>query len=263
MEMISKISKGSKMDQIYIPKNRSGLSIGSYVVITPLETEKVIEKPYFYNIKYIEPIKLEIINKIMKIIDELADNENIIITGSFLDKGFNFNDIDIILVGENKLNIKNIERVIENKIGIKIHFILLNNRALIGGLSTAPLYQMMLSKCISKKRFVYRVKHKIDYKILDLHLLKSKMLIDNFDILNGSEKYYLLRNMIAISLYLQNNKINKELVDNEIEQNFKGSIKEIRENMLDKNKFLKKYKTIYKKIFNKIMKSAKNGSKQK
>ena len=263
MEMISKISKGSKMDQIYIPKNRSGLSIGSYVVITPLETEKVIEKPYFYNIKYIEPIKLEIINKIMKIIDELADNENIIITGSFLDKGFNFNDIDIILVGENKLNIKNIERVIENKIGIKIHFILLNNRALIKGLSIDPLSQMMLSKCISKKRFVYRVKHKIDYKILDLHLLKSKMLIDNFDILNGSEKYYLLRNMIAISLYLQNNKINKELVDNEIEQNFKGSIKEIRENMLDKNKFLKKYKTIYKKIFNKIMKSAKNGSKQK
>ena len=251
------------MDQVYISKNRSGLSIGSYVVITPLETEKVIEKPYFYNIKYIEPIKLEIINKIMKIIDKIADNENIIITGSFLDKGFNFNDIDIILVGENKLNIKNIERVIENKIGIKIHFILLNNRALIKGLSTDPLYQMMLSKCISKKRFVYRVKHKIDYKILDLHLLKSKMLIDNFDILNGSEKYYLLRNMIAISLYLQNNKINKELVDNEIEQNFKGSIKEIRENMLDKNKFLKKYKTIYKKIFNKIMKSAKNGSKQK
>ena len=40
-------------------------------------------------------------------------------------------------------------------------------------------------------------------------------------------------------------------------------LKELRENMLDKNKFLKKYKTIYKKIFNKIMKSAKNGSKQK
>ena len=39
MEIISRVSKGSKMDQIYIPKNRAGLTIGEYVVITPLSRE--------------------------------------------------------------------------------------------------------------------------------------------------------------------------------------------------------------------------------
>jgi len=61
MEIIGRISKGSRMDQVYIPKNRAGLEVGSYVVIKPVKTEKIIEKPYFYNVEEIEPIKIKII----------------------------------------------------------------------------------------------------------------------------------------------------------------------------------------------------------
>lgn len=253
------------MDQVYIPKNRSGFSIGSYVLLKPLEIKKYVEKPYFYNIKDIEPIKLEIVNEIMNSIDKISDNyENIIITGSFLDQGFNFNDIDVIIVSENKSNIKSIENMMEDRIGIKTHVILLDNKTLIKGLSTDPLYQMMLSKCIAKKRFVYKIKHKIDYKILDLHLLKSKLLIDNFDLLSGDEKYYLVRNMIAISLYLQKKRIDKDKVNKEMVRIFNlKDIKEIKQNILDKNIFLKKYNIIYKKIFNRIMENIKHGTKQK
>lgn len=246
------------MDQVYIPKNRSGFSIGSYVVLKPLEVKKTIEKPYFYNIKSIEPIKLGIINELFSIIDTKINYENIIITGSFLDEGFNFNDIDIIVVSKDNLNEKSIEDIIK----IKIHLIVIDNKALTKGLSTDPLYQMMLSKCITKKRFIYKLKHKINYKILDLHLLKSEILIDNFNYLNGDEKYYLTRNMIAVYLYLQNKKINKDSVDREIKFIFNlEDIKEIKLNILNKNKFLKKYKMIYKKIFDKIMKGIKNGTK--
>ncbi len=264
MELISRISKGTKMDQVYIPKNRSGFSIGSYVVITSVETKKFAEKPYFYNIKDIEPIKLDIINKIMDIIDKTVSSyENIIITGSFLDKGFNFNDIDIILISEDKPETEHVKNIIEKRMGIKTHIILLDSKALMRGLSTDPLYQMMLSKCISKKRFVYKVTPKVNYKILDLHLLKSKLLIDNFDILDGNEKYYLIRNMIAIFLYLQHKRINKKIVDREIERLFDISIEEIRKNILKKDVFLRKYKSMYKKIFNRIMESIEKGSKQK
>lgn len=268
MELVSRISKGTKMDQVYIPKNRSGFSIGSYVVITPIETKKAAEKPYFYNIKDIEPIKLDIINKMMDIIDKTASSyENIIITGSFLDKGLNFNDVDVILISEDKPEIEHVRNIIEKRIGIKTHIILLDSKALMHGLSTDPLYQMMLSKCISKKRFVYRATHnrathKADYKILDLHLLKSKLLIDNFDILDGNEKYYLIRNMIAIFLYLQHKGVNKKIVDLEIERLFGITIEEIRKNILKKDAFLRKYTGMYKKIFNRIMDSIENGSKQ-
>jgi len=265
MELIAKVSKGSRMDQVYIPKHRPGLNVGSYVVVKQLEVlEKVQEKPYYYNIKYIEPIKLEIINKIFNIINKNGIVDNIIITGSFLEKGFNFNDIDIITISNNKIDSKYIENLIKTNIGIKAHLILLSNKAIIEGLATDPLYNLMLSECISKKRLIYKIKKKINYKILDLHLLKSKSLLDNFDILSGKEKYSLTRNMVSISLFIENKKINYEILNKEIRMLLDlKNVDEIKQNRINKKSFLKNYNKIYKKTFNKIMKKIKNGSKQK
>ena len=263
MELISKISKGTRMDQVYIPKNRRGFDIGAYVVIKPIEIEKIIEKPFFYNIKQIEPIKIDLIMEILNNINKITDKyENVIITGSFLDEGFNFSDIDIIIVSEERLNKIQIKKGIEDTIKVKIHPVILNNRTLMDGLSIDPLYQLMLSRCIAKKRFIFKIDYKIDYKILDLHLLKSKLLIDNFDYLNGTEKYYLTRNMVAIFLYIKSKKINKEIVDKEIEKLFNiKSIQEIKQNILNKDEFLKLYKKIYNNTFNKIMENIKHGTK--
>ena len=267
--MIGKVSTGSKMDQIYLPKNRSGFAIGNYVVIKPLEEgrekENFAEKLYFYGVKKLEPVKLGIVEEIMRIIDKtFGDYENIFVTGSFLEEGFHFNDVDILTVTEDKLNQKIIKENIEKKIGIKAHVLFLSNKELTRGLETDPLYQIMLSKCVSKKRFVYKTKPKIDYKMLDLHLLRSKALIDNFDVLSGDEKYDLIRNIIAIYLYLENNKLSKELVDNKIKVAFDlKDIKELKQNLIDKKDFLKKCKLIYNKTFSKILQGIEDGSKQK
>ena len=253
------------MDQIYLPKNRNGFGIGSYVLLKPLTEEKPEERPYFYNIKKIEPIKIQLANEILKIIDkETENNDNVIITGSFLEKGFNFNDIDILLITNSKLDESGLRQKIEETTKIKIHLIILDNASLIKGLSADPLYHMMLGRCIAKKRIIFNVKHEINYKILDLHLLKSKSLIDNFDILGGNEKYYLTRNMIAISLFLRHRKIEPEAVDKEIIRQFNlKNILEIKNNMIEKNKFISKYKNIYNATFKSIMESINNGSKQK
>ena len=40
MEIIAKISKGSKMDQIYIPRNRESFPAGSFVIIKLLEEKQ-------------------------------------------------------------------------------------------------------------------------------------------------------------------------------------------------------------------------------
>ena len=90
MEIVSRISRGSKMDQIYIPKNRHGFNIGSYVIIKPLEENVIAEKPYFYNVNHIEPIKLETINEIIKVIDKNCNYDNVIFTRSFLYNLFHF-----------------------------------------------------------------------------------------------------------------------------------------------------------------------------
>ena len=145
---------------------------------------------------------------------------------------------------------------------IKIHPIILSKKALMVGLSTDPFYNMLLSKCVAKKRLIFKIKYKTDYKVLDLHLLKSKLLIDNFDHLNGIDKYYLTRNMVVIFLYIKHKKINKETVDKEIEKIFNiKSVQEIKQNMLNKDEFLRLYKRFYSNTFNKIMENIKNDAK--
>jgi len=129
----------------------------------------------------------------------------------------------------------------------------MDSKTLMAGLSKDPLYSMMLSKCVSKKRLIFNVKRDIDYKILDYQLLKSNTLIDNFDLLNGEEKYYLTLNMISILLFIKNQKLSRKVVNNEIERIFKVEIKEIKENLLDKSQYTKKYVEIYNTTFNLIM----------
>lgn len=252
------------MDQIYIPKKRAGFSIGSYVKIEPLQTTFIQEKLLFYNVEYLEPLKVQAIKEIFAIVDKgISAYENVIITGSFLDAGFNFNDVDILIVAQSKENVDSLKKSIVSSTGLIPHIILLGNKTLVQGLSTDPLYQAMLSKCVAKKRFIYKIRHKIDYKLLDLHLLKSEILPDNFDVLNGSEKYYLTRNMVAICLYLEGKKVNAEKINDAIKQLFNLNINEIKQNMLDKNSFIKKYGEIHNNCFNQIMEGIKNAAKQK
>ena len=253
------------MDQIYIPKNRAGFAIGNYVVIKQLEErqENPAEKLYFYGVKELEPVKLKIIHQVLELINKSISNyENIFITGSFLEKGFNFNDIDFLIIIKNKINHELIRRDIEKETGINAHIITLSSKELSRGLETDPLYQMMLSRCIAKKRFILKIKNKIDYKILDLHLLKSKTLINNFDMLSGKEKYDLARNLIVIYLYLKRNKINTDFGNKKIKEALGLSIQEIKDNIIDKKEFLKRYKLIYNKSFATILKGIEHGSKQ-
>jgi hypothetical protein len=258
MDIIAKISKGSKMDQIYLPKNRSGLATGQYVMITPLENKLPRKefKPCFYNLVNLEPIKLELIKEIFNIVQEI-NPENIIITGSFLEKGFKFNDIDILIINEEKIDANKLKNRLENSIGIKTHIIHLSYKNIVLGLSSDPLYSMMLSRCVSKNKLIFKLKKDIDYKLLDFQLLKSKSLIENFDILNGTEKYYLTLNMVSILLFIQNSKLSKEAVDSTIEKEFNININEIRENTLEKVRFIKRYNRMYNKTFNLIMENIK------
>ncbi len=253
------------MDQIYIPKSRPGLAVGSYVVIKPLETAPKEEiKPFFYNIKHLELIKTKIINDIFRNIEALIRPDNIIITGSFLDEGFKFNDIDVIIVSEDKINVSSIKKILENNIGAKFHIIAISNKALLRGISTDPLYKSMLSKCVAMKRYIYKSKPKISYKLLDLHLLKSKLMIENFDFLTGDEKYVMTRNLIAINLFINKKDVTKDKVDLAINKLFgDNTVQRLKDNTILKKDFLVRYKKIYKQTQNKILKGIKNEPEQK
>jgi hypothetical protein len=265
MEIVSRISKGSKMDQIYIPKNRAGLNIGDYVLIKLISSEehrqvkkngKNLRKPFLYGINKIEPIKMEIIDRIFGILDEFQF-ENVIITGSFLQKGFNFNDMDLMLISreENFTKKEMIESRIINLIGIKSHLIILSKKILISGLETDPIYESMISRCVSRERIVFNYKRQILPKLLDLQLLKSKDLIGNFQEYNGKEKEYFVKNLVSISLFIEGKKITQEEVTRKTKVELKTTPEDIRENIAGKE-FERNYEKLYKETFNKILKLA-------
>lgn len=257
VNIIGKISKGTRMDQIYLPKLRPpGFAVGEHVEIIPTSHNKITA--FTYQLSQLEPIKNIIRDEIFSYFSNL---DNVIITGSFLEKGFGFNDIDVILIDDIKTD-KSWEEYFRNKLGIEAHFICIDRKSLIKGLKQDPLFQMMMSKYLAKKREIFKFKNEFNYKILDLHLLKSKTLLENFDILNGREKYDLTRNLISIKFFLQEKKISKMAVDREIRKLF-GEISELKENIIEKTKFLKKFKKIYNQTFNEVMKGIKNESKQK
>ncbi|MEK6823782.1 MAG: nucleotidyltransferase domain-containing protein [Nanoarchaeota archaeon] len=258
MEIIAKISKGSNMDQVYLPKNRIGFDIGNYVLIKPFEKKitQTEQTSYFYGIKSISPIKLEIIKKIIETISKSVENyENIIITGSFLDEEFNFNDIDVIIVSDEKENIKEIENNILKKLKIKTHIIFFNKNSFIEALKIDPRWRLMLNRCISRKRLQPLSARKINYKYLDAQLIKSKILIDNFDYLTGKEKYKLTRNLIAIYLFIENKTLSEENIEREIRKKLSIEVGDLKNNLINKN-FFKKYKNFYLKLEKETIKNA-------
>ena len=51
---------------------------------------------------------------------EKAEYDNMIITGSFLEKGFKFNDIDVIIVSEEKIDADYIEKILKSTMAVMI-----------------------------------------------------------------------------------------------------------------------------------------------
>ena len=231
------------------------MQTGTFVIVKTLETNQEAKKQdslNFYNTKNLEPIKIEIINKIMALIKKEIEFENIIITGSFLNNGFNFNDIDILLIIKKEQNIKQLENQIKSNMGIKPHIVQLTNTELIHGLQTDPLYQLMISKCISQKKLIYKITNKPIYRILDLHLLKSYPITNYPETLSGEDKYYLIRNMIAIKLFTENVKLTPEIINKEIEKTFGISAENIKKNIIEHSVY-KKLTKFYKKLQDKII----------
>jgi predicted nucleotidyltransferase len=250
--------------------------VGSYVFIKPIvsvESNKAkqesTEKPILYGLLKIPSIKLYLAKEILKTIEQSSDSfDNVIITGSFFNEGFNFNDIDLLVLSEKEQKKEKLRIVLEERFGVIFHIVQLTKAELMEGLASDPLYENMLSRCIAKKRIIFNVKRNINPKLLDFHLLKSKALIDNFDLLSGREKYYLIKNMVAILLFIEGKKISNQLINESIKKLFYIEQSRIEANLIEKKEFLAKYKKIYQKVFNLIMDSFKkendyNGSKQK
>ena len=261
--LIKKISKGARFNQIYLQKNEGiGFEPGKSVVISPLENIIAKEPSIFeYNVK-LESLKREIVKSVFKIADRYGYYDNIIITGSFLDEGFNFEDIDIIIINPKNIEKDKLKNSIEENTGIKPHLILIDSESFNKGIKRDPLFRLMIDRYVSAKRAIFRKDREINYKLLDIYLLKNKNLIEGYDLFSIKQRKKLLRDFISIKLFSENKEVTIKNIEKEINRLFGKDIIEslfYYGNNEEKHKFIAKLK----KEFNKLEKYIlKNVSKQ-
>lgn len=261
--LIKKISKGSRFNQIYLQKNEGfGFEPGKSVIITPLDDIIAKEPEIFeYNVK-LGSLKREIVKLVFKIVDSCGHYDNIIVTGSFLDEGFDFKDIDIIIINPVNLEKDRLKNSIEQNTGIYPHIILIDSESFNKGIKRDPLFRLMTDRYVSIKRAIIRKDREINYRLMDIYLLKNKNLIEGYDLFSINQRKKLLRDFISIKLFSENKEVTIKNIEKEINRLFGRDIIEslfYYGNNEEKYKFIAKLK----KEFNKLEKHLlKNASKQ-
>ena len=258
-KLIKKISKGARFNQIYLQKNEGiGFKPGNSVVISPLE-DIIAKEPAIFEYKVkLESLKREIVKSLFKIVDSHGNFNNIIITGSFLDEGFNFEDIDIIIINPGNMEKDKLKDSIEQNIGISPHLILIDSESFNRGIKRDPLFRLMVDRYVSAKRAIFRKDRKLNYKLLDIYLLKNKNLIEGYDLFSIKQRKKLLRDFISIKLFSENREVTIKNIEKETNRLFG---KDIIENLFyygnneEKHEFIAKLKKEFNKLENHILKN--------
>jgi len=261
-ELIKKISKGARFNQIYLQKNEGiGFEPGKSVVISPLENRISKEPAIFeYNVK-LESLKREIAKLVFKVTDNYGYYDNIIITGSFLDEGFNFEDIDIIIINPVNMEKDRLKDSIRQNTGINPHLILIDSESFNKGIKRDPLFRLMVDRYVSARRAIFRKDREINYKLLDIYLLKNKNLIEGYDLFSIRQRKKLLRDFISIKLFSENKEVTIKSIEKEINMLFG---KDIIENLFyygnneEKHKFISKLKKEFNKLEKHILENYEN-----
>ncbi|HLC96622.1 MAG TPA: hypothetical protein VJH97_04830 [Candidatus Nanoarchaeia archaeon] len=254
--LIRKISKGSRFNQIYLQKDEMGFEPGTAVLLQPvLETMSREIEPFQYNVA-VDKIKKEVIKKIFKIIDSAGASKNILITGSFLEKGFTFEDIDIIVIDPLITDKKTLKDQIRETLGVTPHLIFIDLQILLKGIKQDPLFSLMVDRFVCKERIIFRKDKSINYKLLDVYLLKNKNLIEAFDLFTIKQRKKVIRDFVSIKLFSEDKELTAKSVEKETDRLFgKDLIDKLAAYAGEESKrrFLARFKKEYRELENKLL----------
>jgi hypothetical protein len=221
-----KVSKGSKFNQIYIPKEMERIvEVGDLVQIKLLEKHKEL---YYKNQKKLPDFKEYLIKNIFSDLQRFNEIKTIFVVGSFLYETI-YNDIDIIIIidKEKKVSEKNIENLLIKTFNQKFHVLLFSEEKLRTLIEKDPLTRIMFNNYISNKKIDFDYKKKIDEK----HIMFLLMMPEDLLELRLPSKifYNNLRRLITIEEFLKNKNLERQDLLNKIK-------KEINIKLLDKIK---------------------------
>ena len=211
-KFVHRISKGSRFNQIYIPKEMNEqFGIGDIVEIRLVSKKSSLY--YSENLKKLNNYKEKLINEIFSFLSKNEYIDQIFVFGSFLLNKIDYNDLDILIISD-----KNIENKIYAQLvdifNIKFHIIVMPKNRLNYLSKICPLTRSMLYYFVSNKKFELPKEIQIDINHINFLLMMPEDLLN----LNLESRIYYdsLRRLITIHKFIENknldpNEINKEL----------------------------------------------------
>ena len=202
-KFIHKISKGSRFNQIYIPKEMNSVfEIGDIVEIKLLSKKESFY--YSKNLKKLSNYKENFVKEIFSSLAGFSDIRQVFIVGSFLTNKIDYNDLDVLLITDKNIETKIYNLLIE-KFNIKFHVITIPAHRFEYLIYSCPLTRSMLSYFVSNKEFNLPEEIKIDKNHIRYLLMTPE---DLLKVNPGSRAYYdSIRRLITIENFLENKPI--------------------------------------------------------
>ncbi|PIN89638.1 hypothetical protein COU57_05760 [Candidatus Pacearchaeota archaeon CG10_big_fil_rev_8_21_14_0_10_32_14] len=218
-KFIHTISKGSRFNQIYIPKKlEHSFEVGDIVEVKIIE--KKVRLFYSKSIKHLTPFKENIIKRIFAEINQFKEIKQIFVIGSFLTKNEDYNDLDILVVlRDEKINEKLVEkRIYEHlvqSLQLKYHLIIIKESILNNLIKKCPLTRSMLYNFVSNNNFELT-----DEMVIDKNHTKFLLMMpeDTLKVKVASRVLYdSIRRLITIQRFLDK----KDSIPSEIDKDTK------------------------------------------
>lgn len=212
MKFVHKVSKGSRFNQIYVPKDMENIfEVGDIVEVKLLK--KNIQLFYSKNIQKLSEFKERLIKEIFFILKDLKEIKQIFIVGSFLTQRIEYNDIDVVIMTDNKKIEEIVYNKLINKFNLKFHVISITKNDLMSLEQICPLTRSMFYYNISNKKFEILNK-KIDKKHIKFLLMMPEDLLEIN--VNSRVFYDNMRRLMTIERFLENKDGDPSKIDDEL-----------------------------------------------
>ena len=216
IKFVKTVSKGSKFNQIYVPKSMENLiEAGDEVEIRLIK--KHIKLYYSNGLKNLSAFKESLIRGIFSFLNEKFDIDAVFIVGSFLTEKISYNDIDIVILTEKNEDLEeSVYNGLIEKFDLKFHILAIKEKRFWRLSGICPLTRAMFSNFICNKPIKIPDKKFVDKNHIKFLLMMPHDLLEIR--LNSRSFFDSIRRLITIERFLKDKSLDIAAINDEIEK---------------------------------------------
>ena len=239
-KFVHKVSRGSRFNKIYIPREMSGIFEAGTLVEVRLIKPK--DSLFYSRVIKLGEFKEKIVKETLLFLSKQKEIKQASVIGSFLTKQIDYNDIDVLIVSE-KINDKELYTRLAYKFGMRFHVLVIPEKRFIELSEICPLTRSMLYYSVSNKKIVMP-KKRIDKKHVNFLLMMPQ---DLLEIEAESRTFYdSLRRVFLIERFLENKSEDSLVVEVELKREIPNLFEIIKDNKPISKKDIEKLRAILK-----------------